>query len=214
MRRVAISSFLAAGLLAGCAAAPETDVREAIAQAWEDFASGSWAEARDGFQHATGKEPDNVEAWTGLGWSLARLGDLPEARVAFTTTRDLRPAAAQAYAGAAVVEHAWAGRPMSSASLGLTISLADSALAISPGFVFEHDTRVTWEDLRLIIAQSAYTLGDYDRVLVEIENLGGDVPNPASPTLAQDILNELEVLFARIGGDGAVEASLQGGSHS
>ena len=82
-----MSLLLAAGLLAGCSAqdggggtTPEISVTELIAQGWDDFGSGNWAEARDGFQRATDKESDNVEAWTGLGWSQARLDDLQEAR--------------------------------------------------------------------------------------------------------------------------------------
>lgn len=56
-----------------------------------------------------------------------------------------------------------------------------------------------WRDLRLILAQSHFALGEYTDANAQVTLLGGTAPDPNSPTFVEDLLAEIERLGRTIG---------------
>lgn len=194
VRALALVSWMAALPLAGCGGGggdggtPLTP-EELIAAGWASFEGGDYAEARDFFQ-ASVNGADGAEARNGLGWSLARLDQLDTALAQFDASLAFSSADPEPFAGRSAV-----ARDVDPPQFAVSIASADSALARDPAFAFAHDSSVNWMDLRLIIAQSAYGLGDYARAVAEVDSLPeGIPPDPGSPNLAEELLTELERL--------------------
>lgn len=78
--------------------------------------------------------------------------------------------------------------------------LQKEALVISPEFVFSHDSGITWEDLRTILAQSYFLQGAYEQATDQVELLGGVRPIPTSPNFEVDLfLQMIELATERSG---------------
>lgn len=135
---------------------------------------------------------DGADARRGLGWSLARGHLLDQAIAQFSAAIGFSAEDAASFAGRAA-----AARDTAPPQFQYAMDSADSALALDPAFAFARDPGVDWRDLRLIIAQAAFGLGDYARAIAEVDSLpGGMPPDPGSPDLPAELLLELE----RLGG--------------
>ena len=81
----------------------------------------------------------------------------------------------------------------------MAVDWADSALAIDPDYVFEHDPTFDWKDLRLILAQSYYGLSQYDEAQAQVDILNPDnTLDPESDTYMEDLLAEIQRLGEEI----------------
>lgn len=194
MRRLPmLFAMLAAGLLAGCGGGGTSRIippgDDPVDVAWDAFETGDYADARDQFLAILAENPTDAEAMNGVGWCYARLDALPDAETWFTACIAAAPSNPEPRAGLAAVGLAredWAA----------AIANADAALGLAPQFEFSYDSSITWEDLRLIIAQASFVLNDYPRAIAEIDSLGGAQLDPGSENLASEILAELEALGA------------------
>jgi tetratricopeptide (TPR) repeat protein len=83
-------------LLAGSGAyaadhSSEAELRQQLDRASAAFEQGRYEEARKAYQQATEKDPGNVRAWTGLGWSLWKLGQRDRAMKIWTDLLKVSP---------------------------------------------------------------------------------------------------------------------------
>jgi len=186
-----------AAFLAGCgggSARPAFDAEAALAESWTFFETRDYAAAREDFLLVLDQVPGQPEALRGLGWCYAWLDSLPQAQTTLSAALVAEPGAADAHAGLAAVSHLENDGPAA-------IAHADSVLLASPRYVFAHDSTVTWEDLRVLIAQSAYYEGDFTRALAEVDSLTeGPIPDPDAPTFVTDLMEAIIALASEYGG--------------
>jgi hypothetical protein len=104
-------------------------------------------------------------------------------------------AGADPHAGKAIVQ-----RDLEPVDYSAAIASANAALGVDADYEFEHDNRLDWQDLRIILAQSHFALGQYAEANTQIGALGGTMQDPSSPAFVEDLLAEIERLGQIIGG--------------
>lgn len=178
-------------LLTGCGEKNDTvePPSDPVAEGWAAFEAGDYATASARFQAAIGEDAGDVEAYNGLGWASAKLDSLVDATESFDQAIARGHAGADPHAGRALVL-----RDLEPVDYGQAIDAATMALGIDSQYRFSHDTSLDWRDLRLVIAHSRFQTGDYDLANTEVGQLGGTMPDSASPTYVADLLAEIERL--------------------
>ena len=200
MRKPTIFHLLAVALigafLMGCGptdpgegGGDENTAPDATSQGWTAFRAGDYETAASSFILALTLDASNADAHNGLGWSLTNLGNLQNALTSFDTAIDNGLASADALAGKTIILRD--RRPVDHSA---TIDAATATLVKDQDWVFEHDTRLDWRDVRLVLAQSYFAIGEYDIVNDQIELLGGTRQDPASPNYVLGLLTELQAL--------------------
>jgi len=167
-----------------------------VDEGWNDFESGDYDAAASTFIQAITEDASNSEAHNGLGWALLSLGNLENSLVSFDAALANSFTGADPHVGKTVIlrDH---GPPVDYAA---TIAEANMALSIDGGYAFAHDPELDWKDVRLILAQSHFATGAFVEANNQIELLGGNVQDPASPTFVLDLLAEIQALGESIGG--------------
>jgi len=115
-------------------------------------------------------------------------------RLSTSSTTFYRKSGADPDAGSAIIR-----RDLEPVDYSAAISAAQAALGANATYVFAHDTALDWKDLRLILAQSYFTLGQYTNANSEVQALGGNTLDPQSPTFVADLLSEIQTLGDTIG---------------
>jgi len=170
------------------------DAPDLVGAGWTAFESGDFDEAGTRFESAIARDPADNEAHNGLGWANLRRGLLDEAAANFDVALANGFSGADANAGRTI-----ALRDLQPADYQGSIDAAVAALAIDGAFVFVHDTNLDWMDLRLIMAQSYFALGEYGNANAQVGLIGGTMQNPALPTFVTDLLAELDRLGDLVG---------------
>lgn len=197
---LACVAALTIALLSGCGNDCEDcgwiipDPPDLVGEGWTAFEAGDLDTAALQFEAAIVREPSNAEAHNGLAWTCLRRGNLSDAIIGFDVALANGFPGADAYAGKAILL-----RDLPPADYQGAIDAALAALGIEAAFVFAHDTRLDWKDLRLVMAQSHFALGEYDAANAEVGLLGGTMQDPASLTFVLDLLSELDRLGSVIG---------------
>ena len=171
------------------------DLLTHVDKGWDAYESGNFAGAKSEFEQAIADNSMDGAAYNGLGWTNMQLSDLQGAVTSFDAALANDFAGADPYAGKAVVL-----RDIEPVDYEGTITSAKAALGINPNFTFAHDTSLDWKDLRLIVAQAHFSLGQYVQASAQVSMLGGTAPNPTSPTFVEDLLSEIERLGQIIDG--------------
>ena len=166
------------------------DPIEATADGWTAFDQGNWVAAEEHFRTAIEADSTFSEAHNGLAWCCAHQDSFQDANQHFDMAIALGITSAEPYAGKAAVL-----RDTSPADYEGAIDAATEALTIEPGFTFGHDTTFDWRDLRLILAQSYFALGQYFDANAQVDSLGGDVQDPDAEDFVEALLKEIEVLL-------------------
>jgi tetratricopeptide (TPR) repeat protein len=161
---------------------------------WAAFEQADYVTAADKFQQAITKNPSNAEAHNGFGWASMKLGNLQNALDGFAGALSNGHNGADPHVGRAIVL-----RDLTPVDYNAAIQAANSALAIDPDYKFHHDPELDWQDVRLILAQSHFALGQYVEANDQVGLLGGNAQDPLSPTFVADLLAELERLGDLIG---------------
>lgn len=200
LRAMWFIGFLAMmGLAAGCGSSDDgatpTPQPTLVEQGWDAFETGDFAAAKTNFEQAIAVAPTNSEAHNGLGWANMMLDSLSGSVASFDDALTNGFAGADPHAGKAIVL-----RDLTPVDYAAAIASANAALAIDSNYAFAHDARLDWKDVRLILAQSHFALGEYDEANTQIGLLGGSMQNPASATFVEDLLAEIERLGQIIGG--------------
>jgi tetratricopeptide (TPR) repeat protein len=188
-------ALLAAAL--GCSEteeSPTDPILSSLEQAWSAFESGDFAEAESKFNDALAENATDTDAHNGLGWAHSNLGQLGAALSDFDAAISGGHTGAAPHVGRAIVL-----RDLEPVDYDAAITSAEAALSIDAAFQFSHDASVDWRDLRLVIAQSHFALGNYAGANEQVGLLGGVQPDPSSGTFVEDLLAEIERLGTMIG---------------
>lgn len=163
-----------------------------VDQGWIEYKAGNYESAIIKFQSALAKSPETSEAYNGIGWSNAKLGKISDSTDNFNKAVSKDPQNADAYAGLA-------GVYFISGSYELAIASAKQALTLRFDYQSPHD-KVKAGNLRLLLAQSYYNMGDYASAKAQIEILGiyGKTLDPSSPTYPSDLLLAIDELSKKI----------------
>jgi tetratricopeptide (TPR) repeat protein len=174
---------------------------------WTAFQAEDYSGALYHFYLARELDPDHAPAYLGEGWSRAYVGLLNSARTSLEQAQSLGLATQDARAGLAVV------LKLLGESNG-AIAAADTVLTYEPAYVFTWRSSIDWRDLRLLMAQCWYRLGEpfFEQVQTQVDLLdpgNGLAPqDPGSWTVdgvlyesyAVALLMELMILETVIGG--------------
>ena len=192
---ILINIFLLIVCVAGCGD-DDTDVfipsvDRLVSEGWAEYGYGNYEDAISKFEAALVEDETSAEACNGIGWSKARLGDTPGAieNLRLATTKD--PDGADAYAGLA-------GAYFADSDYERAIASAQAALSRSPGYSSHHDD-IRVADIRILLAECYYNVGEYTAARAQIDLLGGSgrTLDPSSPTYLADLLTVIEGLTAR-----------------
>lgn len=145
------------------------DVEELISLGWEAFEAGDMESAYTYFYDAIAADSDDPEARHGMGWIQLMESDLEAALSAFDRAQYFELQHFGAEVGLAIVY-----RDLPEYSFAITS--ANTVLGSIPAYVFPHMTSVDWKDLRLIVAQCSYRLGEsyFDDAQAEVDILDPD----------------------------------------
>ncbi len=156
---------------------------------WE-FARASGAHGYK-YEEALAEGETSAEAHNGIGWCKARLGETQDAIDSFKKAVEKDTENADAYAGLA-------GAYFADADYERAIASARSVLSRSPEYSSHHDD-IRTADIRVLLAESYYNVGDYTAARAQIDLLGGSgrTLDSSSPTYLADLLSVIEELTRR-----------------
>jgi tetratricopeptide (TPR) repeat protein len=185
---------------------PVTTAASLTASGWGHFEDDEFDEALGKFHEALDLDIDYADAYNGLGWTHAKMDSLDQAKSDFRTCIAKDTTLADPHAGKAAVFRDYEDEGLLAGSffadpayLDSAITSANRALAKDPEYEFDHDD-FNWEDLRLIMAQCHFGLGEYEEANAQVEALGYDGADPESPTFVEDLAEIIEEIEADIGG--------------
>jgi tetratricopeptide (TPR) repeat protein len=144
-------------LISGCSL-----FQDNIAEGWKAFENGDYEKARDCFSKETILNA-NLEAYVGLGWSNAKLGNKESALSSFEyviledSINYIDAISGAVFAGSAMCMDS------TSAIRGTYF------LSKYPNYVFEHDTKVTFKQVAFTSACSYVNIGDFSSALLMIK---------------------------------------------
>lgn len=175
----------------GCKAINDPEVEQyalKITDAWSAFSQGNFTTATNLFLEAKLSDSSKTDAYQGLAWCYLKLDSLNASLEEFNNASRMGVLNADFHAGLAFVLNA-------SKQYQLSNSNAESALALSPNWVFPYQTSINKSDLQLLAAQNFYQLGNFTNSLTYVKMLNvsfsADV-GTATGRLA--LVNEIERL--------------------
>ena len=185
------------GGLAGCGDDDDvtgSDATDLVSEGWLEYGAGHYEDAIDKYLEALELEEESVsaEAYNGIGWSRMRLGQLSDSIDSFKKAVSRDPSNADAHAGLA-------GVYLADGDYEKAIASANSVLLLAPGYTSHHDD-IKAADIRVLLAECHYVVGDYAAARAQIDLLGstGRTLDTSSPTYLADLLSVIEEL-ARTG---------------
>ena len=134
---------------------------------WALYAEGDYAGAAIEFEAALEIEPAFTEALLGLAWCKSHDGEFEAALDDYDTVLASGEFETDAYAGRAAAA-------LAATEASLAVASADSALSRSPSYEFGRHEEYNWRDLRLILAQAHFALGQYAYAQAEVDLLDPD----------------------------------------
>lgn len=188
------SIFLLIISLAGCgddAAVVAPDADRFISEGWAEYGAGNYEDAISLYEEALVEDDTNAEAYNGIGWCKARLGETLDAIRSFNEAVTKDPGSVDAYAGLA-------GAYFADGDYERAIASAKSVLSQSLEYSSHHDD-IKSADIRVLLAECYYDIGDYTAAKAQIDLLGGSgrTLDPSSPSYLADLLTIIEELARR-----------------
>lgn len=167
----------------------DVDVKGSLKRGWTKFENGKYDSAIEKFQQALTIAGENAEAYSGLGWSYARLGLYEIARTEYLNglaVDDTDPEiildlqAGLTFLYAVLEQHA------------LSVEMGETVLDEDPDYRFEHDARITAYDVRLQLAHVYFILGSFQECAAHLDILDpAGAPHSADPTALFAALSQL-----------------------
>jgi len=147
------------------------EAEQLVQDGWETFGYGvlgggsrTYENALNHFLSAIDIDSTYAAAYTGAGWSSARLNQLTNAISYFTKSVSFNSAEIDAHAGMAFVLNAQKNYSDSNAA-------AEEALQLNAAWLFVYDQSVSHADLHLILAENYFALGNFSSSLAEVKVL-------------------------------------------
>ena len=162
---------------------PGPSYTDVVGEGWSAFHSGDYQGAITRFEQAISMDSTQVEAFSGLGWSLSRLGELETADPVFARGSSKAGSAAlraDLFAGWAFLTNARADTSGTDLQSYLdSNSRAGQALTLAPAWSFSHIAGLDDQDLHLLRAANDFLLGEFTQSLTETRVL--------APTFTADV---------------------------
>lgn len=179
------------GILAGCGGddvVAESDLDRLINEGWAEYGAGNYEDAILKHEAALVEDPSSTEACNGIGWAQAKLSQTREAIESFKKAVEKDPDNADAYAGLA-------GAYFVDIDYERAIASAKSVLSLRPEYSSHHDD-IKAADIRVLLAECYYNIGDYSSARAQVDLLGGTgrTLDPASSTYPEDLLATIHEL--------------------
>ncbi|KPK87308.1 hypothetical protein AMJ80_12215 [bacterium SM23_31] len=180
--------------------APGVNVSELVRSGWEFFEQTppDYISALEQFSLALFLNSNSVEAYTGRGWSHARRAFGPNDNK-YSLAADDFTIAVNRNSKPQVLGDAWAGLALVQLVLNKyeeAVTSADEALNINADYVFSHDPEITAVDLKLIKAHAYFFLGEYEKVVLLLDDLQPGVTHPVNQP--EVLLIQLQNLYGSI----------------
>jgi tetratricopeptide (TPR) repeat protein len=159
-----------------------------VERAWNYYEDGEYDEAIVEFDDVIDAEPDNAEAYNGLGWCYAIKSELSTSVAYFDTALQKQSSLVDPYAGLAF---AYADIPDDQSA----VDAAGELMQRDSLYFFGHDNDITWHDVVLIKARALCNLGNFSAALTEVQVLNGNFTcNVTTPDGRKALLQEIERL--------------------
>ncbi len=172
---------------------PTKTPEELIAAGWQYYLSHDYTNAADQFNQALAQNNHLVDAYNGLGWSRAKLGQIATAVTNFATGFGMDTSNLDIRAGLAFAYNA-------QKSYAQSISSALAVLAVNMNWTFSHDNTVNASQLQLVLAEDYFATADYASSLARVQVL--DPVFTANVTTIQgqtELAQEIESLRVTFG---------------
>ena len=186
-----VSCVLFVVSLAGCGDDEDVGARHAvslISQGWKEYVAGNYEDAIAKYQEALEEDSASASAYNGIAWARARLGQVRDSIDSFKKAVARDPSSADANAGLA-------GAYLADGDYERAIASAQLVLLREPEYASHHDD-IKAADIRILLAECYYNIGDYAAAKAQIDLLGdaGRALDAASPTYLADLLSLIEEL--------------------
>ncbi|MCK4578312.1 MAG: hypothetical protein KAU50_05950, partial [Candidatus Marinimicrobia bacterium] len=149
----------------GCREKLEPITPDYVEYGWELYALEDYRGSIPHFVDGAALDADYADAWNGLGWAYAGLGDADSSALNFTTGKAIDDTTA-------VGDDILAGLAFAKLAQGeyaAAILNGETVLARTPSWSFTHNTSLTSLRLALTVATAYYGLGEFDSSLVWIQ---------------------------------------------
>lgn len=170
----------------------EPDFRPAdilTAEGWSAFEAGDFELAAAKFDSAQLSDPDFVDAYNGAGWAYAYLKEFSASAENFENAIDLNANFTEAHAGASLTYHA-------RDEFDDAIAEANTTLTASPNFVFSHDSSVDALDIRITLALSYFSTGDFVNAAAQMDVIDPQhLPHSTQPEV---LIKEIMRFFGQL----------------
>lgn len=168
---------------------PPPTAAQLIAQGWTAFAAHNYAGAEAKFAAALALDGTLVDAYNGAGWSDAHLDSLAAAAAQFRAGRARAASNLDILAGLAFIHNA-------TREYALSVNEADTLFQASPsGWTFSRDAALNTADLRIVMAEDYYAMGDFASSLSTVVLLNASfTADVATPVGRSALAAEIERL--------------------
>ena len=184
--RIVLGSFVFFFFMS-CSATTD-DYQSSVDAGWLAYEEAQFTDASFLFVGALAIDPSGTEAWNGLGWSRLRRDSLDGAADAFQTGSALSTPTADLYAGWGFVLNA-------QKNYGGSNTQTISALSADPQWQFVHEAGLTSVDLKILLAENYFALGQFSQSLTAVQSVNVDFTADVSNTDGQaELAAEIERL--------------------
>lgn len=142
----------------------EEIANEALSQGWEKFETGDYNAALANFEEAVNNNSNLIDAYSGLGWTNAKLDEMEEAEELFFEGFQKDTSYVDIVAGLAFVRNAQ--KYYSSSN-----NWAQSALYNMNHWYFPHDNSLDYKDVHLLMSENYFALADFESSLLQVQEL-------------------------------------------
>jgi tetratricopeptide (TPR) repeat protein len=182
-------------LVSGCGGEDNLNVIDAdmlIDQGWIEYSAGSYQNAIYRHQSALEMDSEKSEAYNGIAWAETKLGKIDASIDNFKKAVLKSPNNADAHAGLA-------GSYFTAGNYEQAIASGKSVLSINPNYESPHDP-IKANNIRLLLAESYYNIGDYNSAKAQIEIIGiyGKTIDASSPDFTLNLLLAIDDLAKKI----------------
>jgi len=172
--------------------------QELISKAWTEFENDRFQNAISLFNQAKGIDNAITDIFSGLGWSYFQSHDLNNSLFNFASAIGADSSFTDAFVGNSIAAFEKNEYELAINSI-TSITQQDSSQFDLQGaneYIFSHDTNVTSQQVRKILALSFYYSGDFDMALNQLNDFFSPINDlePDSETFLIDLLTALEKL--------------------
>lgn len=165
------------------------EASELTAEGWQAFENGEYGMAAAKFDSAIQSDANFVDAYNGAGWAYSRLEEFNLALNKFETALSKTADLIEAQAGTVLLFHVLN-------RFEEAIEAALALLEVAPNFMFSHDPAIDSLDIRITLAISFYSVGDFARSAGQMDIIDPD--NKPHSTEPDGLIKEIMRFFGLI----------------